>query len=595
MFISQTRKKWIFRQNPGNITEELLQKTARELGVPVMIVRILALRGIADKDTIKQFLLPVLAQLPRPHMMKGMHDAVNLLLDALKFQKPITIFGDFDADGITATAVLTLFFSELGARVSYYIPDRLSEGYGLNLEAVKKIYDCNMRQWGNCGVLLTADCGISDVEAVAEARKLGFKVIITDHHKPPQQLPDADIILNPLQNNCSFPCKNLAGVGVAFYLILGLRSELTAKGYWPEEKIPNLKSYMDLTAIGTIADQVPVIECNRIIVKAGLEILNATSRIGLRQLIDNTTYNGTDVGQEDVAFRLAPRINAAGRIGSADKAVELILTNSPQKALQLTGELENANSTRKKIEAAIFTEAVEMASTATRQTESSLVLYKSNWHQGVLGIVASRLCERFHRPVILLADSAECEGKKNMTSVKGSGRSIEGIDIHEALLACQDILQRFGGHTGAVGLTLAKSDIDLFRHQFDEYVKAMMTRISFEPYLQIDMEVTLNDLNNSEFLAAYSTLSPFGGGNPEPVFCLTSQKLTNQKLVGSNHLRFTVMTDGIIMNGIGFGLGHHLELTQKNLVDMAFRLRLNSYRGQKKWEMNLVDLHPSFR
>ena len=217
--------------------------------------------------------------------MKGMHEAVAILLDALKFQKPVTVFGDFDADGVTSTAVLSLFFSELGVPLHTYIPDRMTEGYGLNSGAVRKIHDNNMQQWGEAGVLLTADCGISDADCVNEAQKLGFRVIITDHHKPPEKLPQADAILNPLQSGCSFPCKNLAGVGVAFYLILGVRSELMTNGHWPEDKIPNLKSYMDLVAIGTVADQVPVTGCNRIIVKAGLEILNQVNRVGVQKLL----------------------------------------------------------------------------------------------------------------------------------------------------------------------------------------------------------------------------------------------------------------------------------------------------------------------
>jgi len=587
-----SEKEWQFRRCPGYISDEQIKQTAIELGVPETIVRILAIRGVSDPKTINTFLTPVLAQLPRPHLMKGMDEAVAILLDAIKFQKPVTVFGDFDADGITATSLITLFLNELGTPVKYYIPDRFSEGYGLNSDAVKKIYADNMGQWAGGGVLLTADCGISDAEVVTEAKRLGFTVIITDHHRPPPELPQADTILNPLQPDCSFPCKDLAGVGVAFYLILGLRSELMKNGYWPEDKIPNLKLYMDLAAIGTVADQVPVTGCNRIIVKAGLEVLSTANRIGLQELLDKTKNNGTGISPEDIAFRLAPRINAVGRIGSAMTAVKLMTTNSREEAQQFARELEEANNVRKKIEAAIFSEAVNMVTAATLDSANSLILHRHDWHQGVLGIVASRMSDRFQRPVILLTDCAQGDGAEPLNLVKGSGRSIDGIDIHEAVSSCKELLLRFGGHAGAVGLTLPAVNIASFRHQFDGFIKTQTHKHPLSPDLFIDLQLTLSDLNDKEFLAAYGSLAPFGSGNPEPVFSLTAQKLSNPRLVGSNHLKFSIMQDNNVINGIGFGLGSLIELSQKNQVDLAFTLRLNSYMGQAKWEVNLIDLKP---
>jgi len=587
-----SEKEWQFRRCPGNISDERIKQTALELGVPETIVRILAIRGVSDPKTINTFLTPVLAQLPRPHLMKGMEKAVAILLDAIKFQKPITVFGDFDADGITATSIITLFFRELGTPVKYYIPDRFSEGYGLNRDAVKKIHADNVRQWAGGGVLLTADCGISDAEVVAEAKRLGLTVIITDHHRPPPALPQADTILNPQQPDCSFPCRDLAGVGVAFYLILGLRSELMKNGYWPENKIPNLKLYMDLVAIGTVADQVPVTGCNRIIVKAGLEVLNTANRIGLQELLAKTKNNGTGVSPEDIAFRLAPRINAVGRIGSAVTAVKLMTTNSREEAQQFARELEEANNVRKNIEAAIFSEAVDMVTAATLDSANSLILHRHDWHQGVLGIVASRLSDRFKRPVILLTDCAQGDGTEPLNLVKGSGRSIDGIDIHEAVSSCKELLLRFGGHAGAVGLTLPAVNIASFKHQFDGFIKTQTRKHPLSPDLFIDLQLTLNDLNDKEFLAAYGSLAPFGTGNPEPVFCLTAQKLSNPRLVGSNHLKFSIVQDNNVISGIGFGFGSLIELSQKNRVDLAFTLRLNTYMGQAKWEMNLIDLKP---
>ena len=593
MDFPRSEKKWLFRQKSTDISWEEVNKIARDSGIPETIVKILVLRGFSDRQNINDFLNPVLEQLPRPHLMKGMEEAVAILLGALKFQQPVTVFGDFDADGVTATAVLSLFFKELGVPSHTYIPDRLREGYGLNRKAIEIIYHHNMQKWNDAGVLLTADCGISDADAVIAAKKLNFKVIITDHHKPPEILPQADTILNPLQPGCNFPCKNLAGVGVAFYLILGLRSELMASGHWPEDKIPNLKSYMDLVAIGTVADQVPVTKCNRIIVKSGLEILNQANRIGLRKLLDNAKSPVTGVTVEDIAFRLAPRINAVGRIGSAHKAVKLLTTSFPAEAQQLALELEEANNARKSIEANIFAEAASMISPETLNSENSLVLYKNDWHQGVLGIVASRLSDQFCRPTILLTDCIQEDNQDLLKFVKGSGRSIEGVDIHEAVSSCQEMLQRFGGHAGAVGLTLPADNIEIFRHRFHASIEEQSEKQSLVPRLFIDMQTTLNDLADPGFLAAYTLLAPFGSGNPEPIFCMTAQKLSHPRLVGTNHLRFTIMENGKSINGIGFGFGNLAVTSQKSLMDLAFTLRLNSFMGQEKWELNIVDLRPA--
>jgi single-stranded-DNA-specific exonuclease len=465
-----TQKTWLLRQSQIDVSQEYIYKLAIDTGLPKEIIKLLVLRGISDKQGIKDFLSPSLSQLPRPHLMKGMAEAVKILSESLESRRPITIYGDFDADGVTSTTVLFLFLSELDVPLNYFIPDRLTEGYGLNSEAVKKIYETNKQQWGEPGILISVDCGISDDEVVDEAKKLGFIVIITDHHKPPEKLPPADAILNPLQPECNFPCKNLAGVGVAFYLILGLRSELVENGHWPEDNIPNLKSYMDIPAIGTVADQVQLTDCNRIIVKAGLEVLNLGNRIGLQKLLSTTKAYESEITSGDIAFRIAPRINAIGRVGSAQKAVELLCTQMEEEAEKIAHKLEEANNARKNIEADIFDEAIHMVSSDTLENASSILLYKNNWHQGVLGIVASRLTEKYNRPVILLTDHSSEDAPEAVELAKGSGRSIEGIDIHNAVSSCREMLERFGGHKGAVGLTLAKENIDSFRQKLDRTI-----------------------------------------------------------------------------------------------------------------------------
>ena len=590
MTSQQSERTWLLRQFPTGVPQKQL---AEQVGIPEEIIKLLILRGFSDESSINDFLTPSLSQLPRPHLMKGMTEAVSILVESLKTREPITVYGDFDADGVTSTAVLSLFFTELSAPLRYYIPDRLTEGYGLNIEAVRKICDTNKEQYGKPGVLITVDCGISDEEVVNEAKQLGFTIIITDHHKPPGKLPLADAILNPLQPGCDFPCKNLAGVGVAFYLILGLRSEMIENGHWPEDKIPNLKSYMDLVTIGTVADQVPITECNRIIVKAGLEILSQGNRIGLQKILGKTRGYETEVTTEDIAFRVAPRINAIGRIGSALKAVELLETRVPGDAEKLANELEDANNARKAIEANIFDEATHMISSDTIETTNSLLLYKNNWHQGVLGIVASRLTDKYNRPAILLTDFSQEDTPEMNRLVKGSGRPIEGLDIHMAISSCKEMLERFGGHKGAVGLTLPKDKIEPFRQELDRIIGELLEKTSQAPSLMIDMEAPLEVLSDKNFISAYRLLAPFGSGNPAPVFCMNKQKLSKPRLVGNNHLRFTIMEKGKSMNGIGFGFGNYIQEAQNSLMDIAFALKLNSYMGQDKWEIHLVALRPT--
>jgi len=589
----RSEKKWLLQQLPENVSQEYLSNIAQNLDISEKIVKILLLRGISGRQNINDFLNPSLDQLPRPHLMKGMPEAVKILLETLKSGRPVTVYGDFDADGVTSTAVLSLFFTELDMVSRYYIPDRLTEGYGLNLEAVKKIFENNTKQWGEPGILITVDCGISDKEVIDKAKKLGFTVIITDHHKPPEKLPAADAIINPLQPGCGFPCKDLAGVGVVFYLILGLRSELMENCHWPENKIPNLKSYMDLVAIGTVADQVPITGCNRIIVKAGLEILKQGNRIGIQKLLAATKGHKSTVTTEDIAFCIAPRINAIGRMDSAFKAVKLLRTHSHADAEKLANELENANNERKNIEACTFDDAVHMISSDILKKTNSLLLYKNDWHQGVLGIVASRLTDKYNRPAILLTDCIPKDTSETKTLVKGSGRSVDGIDIHQAVFTCRDMLERFGGHEGAVGLTLPKENIASLRMEFDRIIGEQRVDENLLSTIIIDEEISLEELLDDRFISSYNLLAPFGSGNPDPVFRMKEQKLTNSRLVGNNHLRFTIMDKGKSMNGIGFGFGDFIHDTQKSLMDIAFVLKLNSYMGQEKWEIRLIALRPA--
>ena len=577
----------------AEFSDENCNKIAAELSLVPAVINLLGLRGLFKKEDILDYLNPSLNQLPRPHLMKGMDAAVSILADALAKKQPVGIFGDFDADGITATAVLYLFLQELNIAVTWYIPNRLTEGYGLNRQGIRKIYDKNIQTSGEPGILVTVDCGISDAEIVSEAKKLGFTVIVTDHHKPPAHLPDADAILNPLQPDCPFPFKDLAGVGVAFYLIMGLRSHLMDNGQWQKSAIPNLKSYMDLVAIGTVADQVTTLGVNRILIKAGLEVLTVTPRVGIHQLLDTGKYSSRGVDSDDISFRFAPRLNAAGRMGSAHTAVQLLTTDDPALAASLARELEQANNLRKEIEQAVSEDAAKMATEEIQLGKKSLVLYNGKWHAGVLGIVASRLTESFNCPTILLTDSAldDLQGEE---LVKGSGRTIEGLDLFEMISSCRSLLKRFGGHTGAAGMTLCKKDIGLFSDTFDQVVSSSIPGDDFLPQLLIDQQTSIQKIADMEFLQSYARLSPFGQNNPKPVFSLSGQILQTPKLVGNNHLRFKIQQEDVSMEGIGFGFGELLTIAREGIkMDLAFSIHLNSFMGRERWEIRLVDIKPT--
>jgi single-stranded-DNA-specific exonuclease len=428
------------------------------------------------------------------------------------------------------------------------------------------------------------DCGIANVDEVYLARKLGCSVIITDHHAVPSQLPAADAVLNPLQPDCPFQFKHLAGVGVVFYLVMGVRKSLYDMGWWQREAVPNLKDYLDLVAVGSIADQVPLTDINRILVKAGLEVINSRQRVGLAKLYEQAA-GGIDLGAitaEDIAFKLAPRLNALGRVDKPDKAVELLTPDSPAIAAELVGQLERANEERKSIQQRLFTEASSQARILMQQNRHAIVLNGRNWHAGVLGIVASQLSEMFHRPTILLSED---NGR-----MKGSARSVKGLNIYEALSICAGFLVQFGGHKNAAGLSLRPENLDEFRMQFEAVAADMLTNVDLTPRLEYDEQLDQQQLFNDAFLSQYVKLAPFGTGNPEPVFLCRDLQFTGARIVGNKHLRFKVVDNGTSRDGIGFGLGFVLADINQQANVGVFTLRYNQFQGRGGWEMNLVDI-----
>lgn len=581
---SSQKKIWRFKQKD----DQQCRRLADELGIPVAIATLLCQRGINDVRLAKNFLEPSLSHLPSPKLMKGMQTAVGIITRAIEEGRPVGLFGDYDVDGITGSAILALFLQELGLKVASYQPNRLTDGYGLNNTGLEKLSDsCHAGDHEKKGgVLITVDCGINNAKEIERARELGFSVIVTDHHKVPARLPEADAILNPLQPGCGFPFKQLAGVGVAFYLCMGIRQRLAADGFWPPGMAPNLKQYLDLVAIGTVADLVPLLDVNRILVRGGLEVASMRSRPGLQCLLDVAgVRNGFT--PEDIAFRIAPRLNAAGRMGSPEKAVELLITDNIDRGRQLAADLDEANQSRKLKELQVFKEACEMAEKRLADDKKSLVL-AGMWHAGIIGIVASRLVERFWRPVILLAID-EAPGSIS-PAAKGSGRTIPGLNLYELISDCKDLLEQYGGHDAAAGLTIRKDKIELFQERFERAVRDKTEDEKLIPQLWIDCRVDLEDIFSPAFIESYNKLEPFGQENPEPLFHCGRLRLDTTRVVGGDHLKFSISQHGQQRNGIGFGLGSLADRLKGFEHELAVNLRANKFRGAIHYEINLVDV-----
>lgn len=433
------KPRWTWDVRP--VDRERTAQVAADLDVPPVVAQVLHARGIDDRADAVRFLHPALTDLPEPYSLLGLPAAVARLEQAIKADEKVCIFGDYDVDGVTSTAVLLLWLRQVGLPVEYYIPSREKEGYGLSQAVVTGIVGRGVT------LLITVDCGISDVAEIRAARSVGLDVIVIDHHQIPEVLPDALAILNPHQNDCPFPDKDLAAVGVVFELVMALRASLRSGGFFQSRPEPNLREYLDLVSLGTVADMVPLVGTNRILTYFGLRELAAGRRPGIAALKEVAGVSGAETTVGQVAFRLAPRINAIGRLDQASKAVELLTTQSYQQALTLARELDQANAERQTIEQEILDDAMRQAEEQlARGDVSGLVLASEDWHVGVVGIVASRLVERFGCPVALIALTGE--------ECRGSARGTEDIHLYECLQACADTLLAFGGHSAAAGLTI---------------------------------------------------------------------------------------------------------------------------------------------
>jgi single-stranded-DNA-specific exonuclease len=555
-------------------------RLAEALGLHPLAARVLAARGLVEPAEAEGFLAARLADLPDPFSMKGMDAAVARIVRAVESGEKIALYGDYDVDGVTSTSLLAGFLRAAGAEVATYVPHRLVEGYGLNGAAVEKLAGEGAR------LLVTLDCGITSAPEVRAAAALGVDAVVVDHHTVPVELPAAAAILNPHQPGCGYPSKDLAAVGVTFTLAMALRKALRERGrYGGERPEPNLKDALDLVALGTIADVVPLVGANRILVRWGLEVLARSRRPGLRALKRVAgVAEGAEVSAGQVGFRLAPRINAAGRLDDAGRGVRLLLETDEARADALARELDRENQTRQEIERTILEEALHDAAARVAEGARGLVLARDGWHAGVVGIVASRVVERFHRPAVLVALPAEGE------EGKGSGRSIEGFHLHDALRACEGHLVRFGGHRHAAGVTVARGSVAAFREAFEAHAAAHVRDEDLVPRCRIEGWIEERDVSERAALDL-AKLGPYGAGHPEPVFALRGAA-ARARTVGAGGAHLKLALGGF--DAIGFGMGDRLGLCA-GPVEAAFTVGFDEWEGARRLQLKLRDVREASR
>jgi len=561
--------KWVIL---NDIDKETVQNYAQRLNVPPIISRILLNRGIDTIEKAKLFFRGKMENLYDPFLLSDMEKAVDRIIGAIQKKEKILIYGDYDVDGITSVSMLYLLLKQLGADVRFYIPHRVQEGYGISLAGIDEAarHDIDL--------IISVDCGITAIKEVQHAYQLNMDVIISDHHEPGNQLPAAYAILNPKCESSHYPFQELAGVGVAYKLAQALVTALNR-----DESL--VKDYVDLVAIGSAADIVPLIDENRIFVKEGLRRLNETERPGLRALLDVAGLSNRPIGTGQVVFVIAPRINAVGRMGNAERAVDLLTTRDPIHAREVANILETENRLRKNIDEETFQTAQQIVDeNFDLSNHYGLVLAQQGWHPGVIGIVASRVVEKYYRPTVMISIEDNIG--------KGSARSIAGFDIYLALKQCKDLLIGYGGHKYAAGLTIERDKIDAFRQRFNDIASQKLDEELLSPKLRIESEIRLGEINGRLF-KYLKLLAPFGPQNMRPVFL--SQKLQvvgTPTIVGNNHLKFKVRQDGVVLDAIGFNLGdliYRIEPGESNL-DMAYVIEENTYQGRTTLQLRVKDL-----
>ena len=549
--------------------QEEMEALAKEFKISTLLATILVNKKLVDKEEIEIFLNPRRSDFHNPFLMPDMQIAVDRIIKAIETKEKVMIYGDYDVDGITSITVLKKFLKARGLETGDYIPNRLDEGYGLNEQAIRQIAEENYT------LMITVDCGISGIAEVDLANSLGIETIITDHHEPTESLPEALAVVDTKRKDNQYPFNQLAGVGVVFKLIQAIGKQMGL-----EEK--EYLQYLDIVCIGTISDIVPLIDENRVIAKLGLRLVEQSRNIGIKAMLETIGYKTID--STAISFGVAPRINACGRMGHEREALQLFLTDDIEEARKITQSLNMYNAERQEKEKEIFKQAVEKIEKEEKD-KKAIVLGHDNWHHGVIGIVASKVTEMYFKPSILICFDEE-DGK-------GSGRSVPGFDLHEALTKCSNHIAKFGGHAMAVGITVKRKEFPKFKEEFETYLESSDIG-KIIPVIQIDKEISLKDIN-FQSVSELKMLEPFGEANKTPIFLYKNLKIHSiRALSEGKHLKLTLKDDHFYMDAMGFNMGQCVEEYRiGDKIDVVGTLEINTYNGNNSIQMNLKDLRTS--
>ena len=549
----------------------LIEKIKKEYNLNTLLATILVNRNIVTEEQIRLFLEPNRNDFHDPFLITDMDIAVDRIIKAIENKDRVTIYGDYDVDGITSITVLSSFLKDLGLETTHYIPNRLNEGYGLNKDAIDKVKE------NGCDLMITVDCGISSIEEIKYANSIGIETIITDHHEPGEEIPKALAVIDNKRKDSTYPFRELAGVGVVFKLIqaIGIKLGLKEETY--------LK-YLDIVCVGTISDIVPLVDENRVITKLGIKLVKQTRNIGLKSILKSSGY--TSIDSNTISFGVAPRINACGRMGKAEEALDLLLSTNVNEAFELTNKLNEHNKNRQETEKAIFKNTVEIIEREHLDKNKAIIVAGENWHHGVIGIVSSKITDMYFKPSILLSFEEDGTGK-------GSGRSIPGFDLHEALTKCIDSIEKFGGHSMAVGITVKKDKLEEFRKKFEKIAEESKID-EINPIIKIDAKLNLNEINK-EMVLSLKKLEPFGEANKMPIFAFKNLKIDSiRALSEGKHLKLTLRDNNYVINAIGFNMGEYAnEYRIGDRIDVAGVLEINTFNGVENLQINLKDIMKS--
>ena len=563
------KKKWHLKE----VDSLTIEKLNSDLNITSLFSRLLINRGILCQKDAKDFFLPTLEKLPNPNLMYGIKKSVDRIIQAVNKNEKIVVYGDFDCDGITSTAILYSFLYSIGANVKAYNPDRLEEGYGVNFESIEKLVSQGYK------LFITTDCGISENQVIEDSKKFKVDFIITDHHTAPENLPDAYSIINPKLEYCKYPFKEICAAGVVFNLIVSLRSSLRDVGFFKNRIEPNLARYLDLVSIGTVADSMPIIGVNRIFVFNGLKEIKNTLRKGLKHLISKKKDK---FSIRDISLDIAPKINAAGRVGKASNAVSLLTSDDDNEVERLAGILQSNNQIRQQIQEKVFNEAEKIAEIKLQKNsdKSSLVLFSQDWHPGVLGIIASRIVKKYGLPCAILSSKDSI--------AKGSLRTANELNLYTVLEQCSNTLIQFGGHSAAAGVTIHEDKIPEFEDRFE----SIISNYDFdagEP-LEIDSIVKFSEINMSLILDI-EKMEPFGKGNPYPIFISKNVKIESKKVLKDKHLEMYLSQDNCKIRAIWFNFNKS-NIDIEN-IDVVFTLQRDTFRDNNNINLNIIDIEYS--